>query len=296
MKRNGARAVTSVSLASPRPPPFGGIDAGLFVASAPPAVPASRIAKFRMRCSGRAVPATWTSIARGAYAPTGEIWPARFGSENRRLESCRMAKCAHPFSKHHATGLRRASGVEREAVFDLRAGISLRRDFSWTAVALWSARAASSTTCPGIRSGYAPGYVVMLLATPFLALPFLAIRFLAAISSGAISPRDALRPHAAGAIRFGMALAGATLAVGLSIQTASAQTANSAPRNDTGCAGYGEGFQKVPGSDSCVRMRSSVRADGYAGTALGSAPAQGNSSATPLGTTTNASDPWKVAR
>lgn len=97
------------------------------------------------------------------------------------------------------------------------------------------------------------------------------------------------------AIRFGMALTGAALAAGLSVQTASAQAAGSAPRNDTGCAQYGEGFQKVPGSDSCVRMRAGVRADGYSGTALGSAPAQGNSSATPLGTTTS-SDPWKVAR
>lgn len=77
-----------------------------------------------------------------------------------------------------------------------------------------------------------------------------------------------------------------------------AQSTAGGTNQDKSCAAFGPGFQKVPGSDSCVRTRANVRADGYVGGALSNAPNQGmgNPSGGSTSTTTDSSDPWKSAR
>ncbi|MFS8039218.1 hypothetical protein ACI7BZ_20035 [Xanthobacter sp. AM11] len=100
------------------------------------------------------------------------------------------------------------------------------------------------------------------------------------------------RPRPAGCLAAGL------LAACLLAAPAAAQSAAAGAKGDTSCAQYGPGFQKAPGSDSCVRMRSGVRVDGFAGGALTSAPGQGNSGATSLGSTAEPQpvDPWKTPR
>ncbi|MFG1350272.1 hypothetical protein [Xanthobacter autotrophicus] len=87
---------------------------------------------------------------------------------------------------------------------------------------------------------------------------------------------------------------GAGLATLLLASGAHAQSA-AAKKEDTSCAQYGAGFQKVPGGTSCVRTGATVRADGFSGSALTGAPNQFGG--TPSGSgTAAASDPWKSTR
>ncbi|MFG1180317.1 hypothetical protein [Xanthobacter versatilis] len=78
--------------------------------------------------------------------------------------------------------------------------------------------------------------------------------------------------------------------------SAQAQSA-AAKKEDTSCAQYGAGFQKVPGGTSCVRTGATVRAEGFSGTALTGAPNQFGGTPSGGGTTTTETvDPWKSAR
>lgn len=66
---------------------------------------------------------------------------------------------------------------------------------------------------------------------------------------------------------------------------------------DRSCAQYGAGFQKLPGSDSCVRVGAAVRTDGYSGHSVSSASNQFSGSSGTVGASgSDATDPWKSAR
>lgn len=99
--------------------------------------------------------------------------------------------------------------------------------------------------------------------------------------------------------RIAMALAGLAAVM---VMAAGPAVAQSAPqkKGDAACAAYGPDFQKAPGSDSCVRMRSGVQADAVGGRSVTNAPNQGFGPGQ-LGTadstgSTSAPDPWKTAR
>ncbi|MCG5235975.1 hypothetical protein [Xanthobacter oligotrophicus] len=100
--------------------------------------------------------------------------------------------------------------------------------------------------------------------------------------------------RAVGALAAGLAallLAAFPLAGSAQAQSAAAK------KEDTSCAQYGAGFQKVPGGTSCVRTGATVRAEGFSGTALTGAPNQFGGTPSGSGTTaTDTSDPWKSAR
>lgn len=106
----------------------------------------------------------------------------------------------------------------------------------------------------------------------------------------------AVRSRRGGMIaRAACALAGAAALVFAGAGAAAAQS--SGPRDDKGCAQYGAGFQKMPGSDSCVRSRAAVQADGFSGRSVSSTPPQSTMGSTSLGTSSDTSvDPWKTAR
>lgn len=88
----------------------------------------------------------------------------------------------------------------------------------------------------------------------------------------------------------------AGLAALLLAGSAQAQSA-AAKKEDTSCAQYGAGFQKVPGGTSCVRTGATVRAEGFSGAALTGAPNQFGGTPSGSGTTaTDTADPWKSAR
>jgi len=110
-------------------------------------------------------------------------------------------------------------------------------------------------------------------------------------------PATAGLPRRAGALGR-VALLGALLAGVPLAGPAQAQSAGGEAKADKSCAIYGPDFRKAPGSDACVRMGASVRADAYRGGALGSAPSQGSSSPSSgsTSTTMDAVDPWKIAR
>lgn len=99
------------------------------------------------------------------------------------------------------------------------------------------------------------------------------------------------RAAVAGALMAGLFLPGPALAQ-------SAAKPAGAGKGDSFCASYGPGFQRVPGSDSCVKTGAAVRTDAYGGGAISNAPSQFNnptSSALPA-TGTTPPDPWKSAR
>lgn len=70
-------------------------------------------------------------------------------------------------------------------------------------------------------------------------------------------------------------------------------------KTDKVCASYGPGFQRVPGTDSCVRSGAAVRTDVYGGTGVSNAPNQFSGTggtSLPSASDTAAPDPWKSAR
>lgn len=72
---------------------------------------------------------------------------------------------------------------------------------------------------------------------------------------------------------------------------------SSTSKSDSFCASYGPGFQRVPGTDSCMKTGAAVRTDAYSGSGPSNAPNQFNntiSSSQP--STAAAPDPWKSAR
>ncbi|MDI4665268.1 porin [Xanthobacter autotrophicus] len=108
-------------------------------------------------------------------------------------------------------------------------------------------------------------------------------------------PRRAPRPiHPAPgrAGAFGTVMAALLIAGAAHAQTAGAK------KEDTSCAQYGAGFQKIPGSTSCVRTGATVRVDAFGGSGLTSAPNQfgGTPSGSGPAASTTSSDPWKSAR
>lgn len=91
--------------------------------------------------------------------------------------------------------------------------------------------------------------------------------------------------------------AAAMLAAGMLLAAPARAQSSGASKEDTSCAQYGAGFQRVPGSNSCVRTGASVRTDAVGGGAPGNAGGQFN--ATPTGSSTSSAqgtDPWKTAR
>lgn len=73
------------------------------------------------------------------------------------------------------------------------------------------------------------------------------------------------------------------------------KNSSSSGKSDSFCASYGAGFQRVPGTDSCVRSGAAVRTDAYSGGSVSSAPNQFNNTITPSQPSA-APDPWKSAR
>ncbi|MFG1295036.1 porin [Xanthobacter variabilis] len=85
------------------------------------------------------------------------------------------------------------------------------------------------------------------------------------------------------------------------IAASGAAYAQKAPTKSADCAALGEGFMKMPGSDTCVRMQGAVRMDAGSGRSVSNTGSFGNS-ATELGSSSSnssqgsTSDPWKQAR
>ncbi len=85
------------------------------------------------------------------------------------------------------------------------------------------------------------------------------------------------------------------------VAASGAAYAQKAPTKSTDCAALGEGFMKMPGSDTCVRMQGAVRMDAGSGRSVSNTGSFGNS-ATELGSSSSnssqgsTSDPWKQAR
>jgi len=105
------------------------------------------------------------------------------------------------------------------------------------------------------------------------------------------APAASCRRASARARRIAVALCAVLVASPALAQSTGAR------KEDTGCAQYGAGFQRVPGSNACVRTGVSVRTDAYGGNALGNAGSQFN--ATPSGSSsgsTPSNDPWKTTR
>lgn len=74
--------------------------------------------------------------------------------------------------------------------------------------------------------------------------------------------------------------------------TLAAVPAGGALAQSNPCAALGPGFQKAPGSDSCVKTGGAVRFDAYSGGSLSSNPGAGS---TPTGTTGAAAPPPAAA-
>ncbi len=92
-----------------------------------------------------------------------------------------------------------------------------------------------------------------------------------------------------------LVLVAALVAVaGMPVMAQSASKSGSG-KSDSFCASYGAGFQRVPGTDSCVRSGAAVRTDAYSGGSVSSAPNQFNNTITPSQPSA-APDPWKSAR
>lgn len=102
-------------------------------------------------------------------------------------------------------------------------------------------------------------------------------------------------------------------AAALMALAAIAAGAGAARAQSNPCAAFGPGFQKMPGSDSCVKAGGAVRFDAYTGGNLSSNPGAGSTPtgtsgatapapAAPSGATDNkspptaANDPWRQAR
>ncbi len=102
-----------------------------------------------------------------------------------------------------------------------------------------------------------------------------------------------------GVARMSFALVLGAAFVGVAGSAAMAQSASKGSsgsgKSDSFCASYGAGFQRVPGTDSCVRSGAAVRTDAYGGSAPSNAPNQFNNTITPSQPSA-APDPWKSAR
>ena len=95
---------------------------------------------------------------------------------------------------------------------------------------------------------------------------------------------------------FALVLGAALVAVaGGGAMAQSASKSSSSGKSDSFCASYGAGFQRVPGTNSCVRSGAAVRTDAYGGSAPSNAPNQFNNTITPSQPAA-APDPWKSAR
>ena len=149
-----------------------------------------------------------------------------------------------------------------------RASCRLVRDFPAGAATLWS-------------RGLASGGPVRNLSLPELAAMPRASR-----------PLFSARRSGAARMSFSLVLGAVLIAV-----AGSAAMAQSASKSSSGsvCASYGAGFQRVPGTDSCVRSGAAVRTDAYGGSAPSNAPNQFNNTITPSQPSA-APDPWKSAR
>lgn len=76
-----------------------------------------------------------------------------------------------------------------------------------------------------------------------------------------------------------------------------AQAGGSSTAGAANCAALGEGFVRMPGSETCVRMRGAVRAETFSNGTASNGGGFGNT-ATDLGggTQSTTADPWKQAR
>lgn len=85
---------------------------------------------------------------------------------------------------------------------------------------------------------------------------------------------------------------------GPALAQASGKSSPSGSKSDSLCASYGPGFQRVPGSDSCVKTGAAVRTDAYSGSGVSNAPSQFNNtiSSSQPSTAAPATDPWKSSR
>lgn len=124
------------------------------------------------------------------------------------------------------------------------------------------------------------------------------------ISSGhrpaAIGPARGTRGRIPGTLAFGAALlmAAAGPALAQSSGKSGSASGSSTSKSDSFCASYGPGFQRVPGSDSCVKTGAVVRTDAYSGSGPSNAPNQFNNtiSSSQPSTAAPAPDPWKSSR
>lgn len=61
------------------------------------------------------------------------------------------------------------------------------------------------------------------------------------------------------------------------------------------CAQFGAGFQRAPGTDTCIKVGGAVRLDAGSGSTAGNAPNPGSSNTT-TGNSGPAFDPWKTVK
>lgn len=99
-----------------------------------------------------------------------------------------------------------------------------------------------------------------------------------------------------GALMFGAVLVAG--ACGPALAQASGKSSNSGSKSDSFCASYGPGFQRMPGTDSCMKTGAAVRSDAYSGSGPSNAPNQFNNtiSSSQPSTAAPATDPWKSSR
>lgn len=99
-----------------------------------------------------------------------------------------------------------------------------------------------------------------------------------------------------GALMFGAVLVAG--AGGPALAQASGKSSNSGSKSDSFCASYGPGFQRMPGTDSCMKTGAAVRSDAYSGSGPSNAPNQFNNtvSSSQSSTAAPATDPWKSSR
>jgi hypothetical protein len=97
-------------------------------------------------------------------------------------------------------------------------------------------------------------------------------------------------------LRFGFALAALAGVFGAGAALAGEAAKPGTTSGANPCALFGAGFQRAPGTDTCIKVGGAVRVDAGSGTPVGNAPNPGTSATTTSGNSGPAVDPWKTVK
>ncbi|MFH1556914.1 MAG: porin [Pseudomonadota bacterium] len=98
------------------------------------------------------------------------------------------------------------------------------------------------------------------------------------------------------ALRGGLALAALLGTFGADAARAGDTAKPGANPGANPCAQFGAGFQRAPGTDTCIKVGGAVRMDAGSGSTVGNAPNPGTSATTITGNSGPAFDPWKTVK